>query len=167
MMHGALEFLTGLDPIAVLLRELFEFHVVPMMNIDGVILGNFRTGLSGDDLNRSYLEPTPKLHPSVSCLINMISRLNETRKVVMFLDFHGHSTKPNVFSYGPELDKNDPTFNLTKLFTKLVDIESIPFKFKKSTWKVNKKKKATARAVFLKSHSKLKISSPNYNILYL
>lgn len=28
-----------------------------MINIDGVTLGNYRTNLSGYDLNRTYIEP--------------------------------------------------------------------------------------------------------------
>jgi cytosolic carboxypeptidase protein 2/3 len=52
MMHGMIDFLLSNDIKAKLLRDIFEFVVVPMLNPDGVILGNFRTGLAGDDLNR-------------------------------------------------------------------------------------------------------------------
>jgi murein tripeptide amidase MpaA len=37
-----------------LLKE-FEFIVIPMVNPDGVIYGNFRTNLAGLDLNRQWL----------------------------------------------------------------------------------------------------------------
>jgi murein tripeptide amidase MpaA len=34
------------------LREQAVFKIVPMMNPDGVTIGNYRTGLSGRDFNR-------------------------------------------------------------------------------------------------------------------
>ena len=30
------------------------FKIIPMVNVDGVILGNFRTNLMGRDLNRMF-----------------------------------------------------------------------------------------------------------------
>lgn len=36
------------------LREEFEFYLVPMLNVDGVINGNYRCSLAACDLNRKY-----------------------------------------------------------------------------------------------------------------
>jgi murein tripeptide amidase MpaA len=33
------------------------FKIVPMVNVDGVVLGNFRTGIAGRDLNRVFTSP--------------------------------------------------------------------------------------------------------------
>jgi len=53
IMKGVIDFLTNDDsPEAHLLRSNFVFNLVPMINIDGVINGNYRTSLSGMDLNR-------------------------------------------------------------------------------------------------------------------
>ena len=148
MMHGVMQFLTSKEnKNAATLRSMFKFILVPMMNVDGVILGNFRAGLSGDDLNRSYLKPSPKLHPSV---FHIKSYISNSKNVVFFLDLHGHSTKPNVFSYGPDLSKTDPVYDYARMYSKLVDHICEPFKFNKCTWRIHKSKKATARAVFLK-----------------
>ncbi len=61
MMKGLLEFLLGGDKEAVMLRERCVFKIVPMLNPDGVIQGNYRTGLAGSDLNRRYLTPSKVL----------------------------------------------------------------------------------------------------------
>ena len=153
LMHGIIAFLLGGTKPARLLRELFEFMVIPMLNTDGVILGNFRAGLAGDDLNRQYLKPEAEFHPSVLTLLNKVANLRSDRRVAMFIDLHGHSTKPNVFSYGPELAKHDPLFDLVRVLPKMISEESEAFKFTKCTWKINKCKKATARAVFLNQQS--------------
>lgn len=31
-----------------------SYLIIPMINVDGVVAGNYRTGLSGKDLNRMY-----------------------------------------------------------------------------------------------------------------
>lgn len=36
------------------LRDKFVFKIIPMVNVDGVVLGNFRTGIMGRDLNRCF-----------------------------------------------------------------------------------------------------------------
>ena len=50
-----MKFLLGSSKAAEYLRGRFVFKVVPMLNPDGVVLGNYRTGLSGRDLNRVYI----------------------------------------------------------------------------------------------------------------
>lgn len=56
-MIGIIDFLTSDDLRAVILREMFVFMIVPMINVDGVYRGNFRMDLYGKNLNRYYLDP--------------------------------------------------------------------------------------------------------------
>ena len=94
MMRGVLFFLT--DPNneeARLLRENFVFKVVPMLNPDGVINGNYRCSLSGCDLNRRWKTPSKKLQPTIYAIKKLIKQINEERQVILFCDLHGHSRK--------------------------------------------------------------------------
>ena len=50
-----IDFLLGNSALARSLRENFVFKVVPMLNIDGVIIGNYRCNLTGADLNRQWI----------------------------------------------------------------------------------------------------------------
>lgn len=52
IIEGIIEFLMSDEPEAVLLREKYVFKIVPMLNPDGVIVGNYRCSLGGYDLNR-------------------------------------------------------------------------------------------------------------------
>ncbi len=53
IMEGILEYLLDdNDENAAELRKRFVFKIVPMLNPDGVIVGNYRCSLSGVDLNR-------------------------------------------------------------------------------------------------------------------
>ena len=36
-----------------------------MINVDGVIYGNFRCDLGGYDLNRCWKDPSPSIHPQI------------------------------------------------------------------------------------------------------
>lgn len=63
IMEGLLELLVSQDPVARILRERYVFKVVPMINPDGVIIGNDRCSLSSSDLNRQYLKPSQMIFP--------------------------------------------------------------------------------------------------------
>lgn len=52
LIEYVIDFLIGNSVEARILRENFVFYVVPMLNIDGVINGNYRFNLAGVDLNR-------------------------------------------------------------------------------------------------------------------
>lgn len=57
MMKGAIDYLVSNTPEARVLRSKFVFKIIPMVNPDGVINGNYRCSLAGSDLNRRYKVP--------------------------------------------------------------------------------------------------------------
>lgn len=57
MMQGCIDFLLGDSVEAEYLRENCVFKIVPMLNPDGVIHGNYRSSLAGCDLNRRWKKP--------------------------------------------------------------------------------------------------------------
>jgi murein tripeptide amidase MpaA len=52
IVEGILQFLVSDEEVARYLRNNFVFKIIPMLNPDGVLVGNYRTSLSGLDLNR-------------------------------------------------------------------------------------------------------------------
>lgn len=74
--QGFLEFLMGSHPIANILRENFVFKVIPMINPDGVFLGNNRCNLIGQDLNRAWNIATEFSHPTILAARNMLRELD-------------------------------------------------------------------------------------------
>ena len=48
MMHCFIKFLISSDPIATELRNHFIFKIIPMINPDGVIIGNYRSCICGE-----------------------------------------------------------------------------------------------------------------------
>ena len=98
MMRGVLFFIT--DPNneeAKILREKFVFKIIPMLNPDGVINGNYRCSLAGCDLNRRWKYPSEILHPTVYHTKKLIMKLAKERPLALYCDLHGHSRRKNVF----------------------------------------------------------------------
>ncbi|XP_076800920.1 uncharacterized protein LOC143445595 isoform X1 [Clavelina lepadiformis] len=102
MMKGVLDYLTSNHPSATQLREKFVFKIVPMLNPDGVIVGNYRTSLSARDLNRNYRHPKQTAFPTVWYTKQMVDQFNKDHPIVLYCDLHGHSRKHMVFMYGCE-----------------------------------------------------------------
>uniref|UniRef100_A0A673C9Z1 Cytosolic carboxypeptidase 1 n=1 Tax=Sphaeramia orbicularis TaxID=375764 RepID=A0A673C9Z1_9TELE len=101
VMKGTLEFLMGTSPLASSLREAYIFKIVPMLNPDGVVNGNHRCSLSGEDLNRQWQNPNPELHPTIYHTKSLLQYLAHIQRApLVFCDYHGHSRKKNVFMYG-------------------------------------------------------------------
>jgi cytosolic carboxypeptidase protein 2/3 len=101
MMRGSMYFLTDPDdPQAQILRDNYVFKLIPMINPDGVINGNYRCSLAGCDLNRRWKHPSKVLHPTVYNAKKLAKQMQVERGVVLFCDMHGHSRKQNIFMYG-------------------------------------------------------------------
>jgi hypothetical protein len=100
IMDGILGYLSGDSPIAKMLRTLYVFKIVPMLNPDGVINGNYRTSLAGCDLNRRWYRPDVRLHPTIYHTKEMIRRLAKQYPNCILLDLHGHSRKEGIFIFG-------------------------------------------------------------------
>eukprot|EP00927_Polykrikos_kofoidii_P060710 TRINITY_DN55630_c0_g1_i1.p1 TRINITY_DN55630_c0_g1~~TRINITY_DN55630_c0_g1_i1.p1 ORF type:complete len:955 (-),score=174.64 TRINITY_DN55630_c0_g1_i1:177-3041(-) len=143
VMKGMLDYLTGPSLDARILRDNFVFKIVPMLNPDGVIVGNYRCSLVGHDLNRQWGEPSRKLHPTIYFTKNMFKHLLDDREVVLYVDIHGHSRKKNVFMYG---NCESPGLK-EKIFPRLLCRSSDCFSFDDCCFKMQKSKDSTARVV--------------------
>ena len=71
--EGVINFLVSKCKEAEFLRSKYIFKVIPMINPDGVIFGNYRTNLSGLDLNRKWnAQDYHQLFPEVTSIKTLI-----------------------------------------------------------------------------------------------
>ncbi|XP_052255963.1 cytosolic carboxypeptidase 6-like isoform X3 [Dreissena polymorpha] len=119
--QGFIDFLIGNHPVAKTLREHIVFKVVPMLNPDGVFLGNYRCSLMGFDLNRHWQEPSPWAHPTLYATKNLLMEYDRDEKLIVdfFIDLHAHSTLMNGFMYGNTYDDME-RYERQSVFPKLL-----------------------------------------------
>lgn len=122
-----------------------------MLNPDGVILGNYRTGVAGRDLNRQFNCPEKMLFPSVVALKELVAetKRNAGDNLILFIDMHGHSVKKNVFMYGPDYPVYDLKYFRCRLLPKILADKSDMFRFYSCIFKISYGKRYTARAILL------------------
>ncbi|XP_017888691.1 cytosolic carboxypeptidase 2-like [Ceratina calcarata] len=148
-MKGIIDFLTGESDQARMLRERFVFKLVPMLNPDGVIVGNNRCSLSGKDLNRQYRTVMRESYPSIWHTKLMIRRLLEECGVAIYCDLHAHSRKHNIFFYGCESKRSSPQSRLSEQVFPLMLHKNAAdkFSFENCKFHVEKAKEGTGRVV--------------------
>ncbi|XP_069986707.1 cytosolic carboxypeptidase 2 isoform X2 [Penaeus vannamei] len=148
IMKGILDFLTADHPKAHDLRSQFIFKVIPMLNPDGVIVGNHRCSLVGRDLNRQYKMVVKEMFPAIWHTKAMVRRLMDEHGVVMYGDFHAHSRKHNIFLYGCENRRNQDNHLREQIFPLLLHYNGgDKFSFRSCKFKVQRCKEGTARVV--------------------
>uniref|UniRef100_A0A8C7IVD7 Cytosolic carboxypeptidase 1 n=1 Tax=Oncorhynchus kisutch TaxID=8019 RepID=A0A8C7IVD7_ONCKI len=160
VMKGTLEFLMGSSPLAHSLREAYIFKIVPMLNPDGVVNGNHRCSLSGEDLNRQWQSPSPELHPTIYHTKSLLQYLAAIQRApLVFCDYHGHSRKKNVFMYGCSLKETVWQTNISatscelhedlgyRTLPKILSQTAPAFSMASCSFVVERSKEATARVV--------------------
>lgn len=156
MVKGAIEFLLSNCKEAKMLRSKCVFKIVPMLNPDGVVYGNYRCSLLGVDLNRRWKHPNKIMHPTIFYTKKLIEIFSEEREVALFCDFHGHSIKKDIFAYACSYKRCD----IYKVKENLV-IRLIPyilskvnplFSYNNSHFRVEQSKISTGRIVNFKEY---------------
>lgn len=150
MMKGIIDYLTGTSLDAKILRDNFVFKIVPMLNPDGVISGNYRCSLSGEDLNRRWIDPDVRMYPTIWHVKRVIQQLQLERDVILFCDLHGHSKKKNIFMYGCSDNSSTPRRIITRIFPRILWKTSQNFSFQDCSFAMQKSKESTARVVVYK-----------------
>lgn len=147
--HGLVDFLLSDQEEAKYLRENYVVKIIPMLNPDGVIVGNHRCNYKGFDLNRQWKIDLDlqQYIPEIVITKGMIKATLESRKIEFFCDFHGHSKKHGVFIYGCNNDFTVDLEHKEKVFPFMLDKDSHIFSFQKCHFKRRKGKEGTARLV--------------------
>ena len=165
-MEGVLSFLTsiiftshikiGNDPLAQNLRNIYIFKIVPLLNPEGVLCGNFRCSFTGTDLNRRWDQPDKILHSQIFQLKSLLRKLvAENKQILVFCDLHGHSKKNGSFIYGCNQAANGGFCSWTKvrLLPRILARKTHLFSYKDCKFRIENDKQRTARVVVWREFS--------------
>ena len=152
VVQGLIDFLVNLNnPISKYLRDKFIFKIIPMLNIDGVIFGNYRLNILGKDMNRLWTPNIPfnsdecdQSSLYINSIIDIIKKTLNNRNIFLYCDFHGHSGKHNYFLYGCPKEGNE---NYHKKFMEIYAKKSNIFSLNDCVHKIMPKKMNTCRAL--------------------
>jgi cytosolic carboxypeptidase protein 2/3 len=134
-----------------MLRGSYLIKVVPMLNPDGVTAGNYRFSGFGCDLNRKWRNCKESQQPEIYYMRELIRNLNRERKVIMYIDMHGHSRKKHVFFYGCcEKGEDASATARPKQFPFLMERLHDAYKYENCCFNVQKDKEGTARVTVWK-----------------
>ena len=137
------------------IRKHYTFLLVPCLNPDGVVCGNYRSSLSGFDLNRQWLYPEEDLHPEVFYTKSLFQKDytgEKSRRIYIYCDLHGHSKKKNSFFYGCNTAANGGflSWTIVRLLPRIMAKNSHMFNYRDCRFKVEASKIGTGRVVMWK-----------------
>uniref|UniRef100_H2YNR8 Cytosolic carboxypeptidase 6 n=1 Tax=Ciona savignyi TaxID=51511 RepID=H2YNR8_CIOSA len=146
IVQGFLDFILSAHPVARVLRENIMFKVAPMLNPDGVYLGNYRCSLMGFDLNRHWQDPSPWAHPTLHATKQYLMNLHSSPDIDIdfYIDIHAHSTLSNCFMYGNIYDDED-RFQRQAVFPKLMCSNAEDFSYANTAFNRDVVKAGTGR----------------------
>lgn len=105
VLSGMLDFLLSDDPRALVARRHTVFHIVPMLNPDGVARGHYRVDTRGVNLNRVYNFATLDDFPTIAATRDWLGRLQADGLLQLYLDLHGHASRKGCFIFGNWLEE--------------------------------------------------------------
>lgn len=143
----------GNCPEANFLRNYYIFKIVPILNPDGALCGNFRCSFTGTDLNRRWDQPDEILHPQIFYLKKYLQKLrSEEKEILAFCDFHSHNKKANAFMYGCNKAANGGFCSWTKvrLLPRILANKTHLFSYHDCRFRVENDKQRTARVILWK-----------------
>lgn len=132
----------------------FIFKLIPMLNVDGVVIGNARSTLVGVDLNRRWKEPNAIMHPEIYFLKLIMMEQSQTKQgLSVFCDMHGHNKKPNCFFFGCSKANDEEamvSWTKTRLLPKIFASNEPIFDYNSCRFTEDRDKQSTARVVVWK-----------------
>jgi murein tripeptide amidase MpaA len=119
--EGLLRWLLSSDPAATQLASAGSIYMVPFMNPDGVLRGNYLTNSVGVNLNRQWPNPDSAIAPQVFAVSNLMQTFFQRGGAAeLFVDVHARPiSRANFFFY------NGPEVTLPAMVAEILDFAAV------------------------------------------
>ncbi len=145
MMEGFINYFANNPKTTKRFLKKCTIGIVPMLNPDGVHLGNTRTDSKGVNLNSVYSRADLST-PSIYALKKLIRFLMKKSKINFFFDLHSHFTKRGVFLFGNPLKKKN--YKKVLKFPVIFDEKESDFDLKNSGFGSEKDESTSRREIY-------------------
>ena len=132
-MTGIIDQLTRDTKLGQLLRDTFIFYIFPIFNPDGVARGHFRVDTNGINLNRCYINPSPREHGAIYAVKKVVLHSHAENRYFAFLDLHAQASRKGNFIYGNSTNELRKQVDAC-LFAKLLSLNSAHFEYEGSNF---------------------------------
>jgi len=134
VVHGFIQFLCVKSTIARQLRSRFVFKILPMLNIDGVVAGNYRSTFAGLDINRCFTEKMMahdnELKSRMNPEANLFKKIAKAQqRLDFFFDLHTHTGKKSMFMYGTHFPLHSEHYLKVRVLPKLLAELSVMLRY--------------------------------------
>lgn len=108
LLEGLIHAILREDKLGQTLREQYIFKIMPMLNIDGVVIGNYRTNATSINLENQWLFDPGNLYLSSSApyedrLVNQFGMVpaltNQIAPVTLALNLHSSNAEPDTGAF--------------------------------------------------------------------
>lgn len=149
VVQGLIDFLVSDHEVARSLRRHLVFKIVPMVNPDGVFLGNTKGNKLGQDLNRCWLKPNKLTQPTIVAIKSLIVGLDSDPHLDLdlVLDIHSHPCLLGLFTVGNAYD-DVYRFERHAVFPKILSKICPDYNPENSIYNNDEDKSSTARRFF-------------------
>lgn len=121
VLEGLIRAVLAEDALGSALRQQYVFKIVPMHNLDGVVLGNYRTNASSINLENHWLfapESLPELDANAPEENRLVNRggmvpvaLDQDAPVVLALNLHSSNADPDTAAFFFPHFGSDPKYS--------------------------------------------------------
>lgn len=120
IIEGLIGFLTSEYPQAQRSRELFIYKIIPMANVEGVIIGNSSCNLAGVALHKSHSELFDIFTSDLKSIKKFAYKLQSKRRIFLFMEISGSLRNLGSFTHGPRFSRDSPKYYYSKILSELM-----------------------------------------------
>ena len=120
IIEGLVNFLLSEHLDAKRSRESLIYIIIPMLNLDGVIIGNSRCNISGISIHKKCPESFSVLCGEVKVIKQLAYKIHVRSGIFLFMEITGSFKNVGSFLHGPGTTKGSPACLLTKILSEFV-----------------------------------------------
>ena len=120
VIEGLINFLLSDHQEARRSREKFIYKIIPMVNIEGVIIGNSCCNIAGVPIHKNHSSLLDIFCTDIRVIQKLAYKIQSRNRIFLFMEICGSFKNLGSFTYPPECSKDSHKYLLSKVFVELM-----------------------------------------------